>query len=61
MRLDAAIDAFLAHLAVERGLSPATIEAYGRDLASLSETLGDLDVGALDAASLRRQDRKSTL
>lgn len=61
MRIDAATDAFLAHLAVERGLSPATIEAYGRDLASLSETLGDLDVGALDATSLRRHvDRLAT-
>jgi integrase/recombinase XerD len=31
--LDAARDAFLVHAAVERGLSPRTIEAYGRDLA----------------------------
>jgi integrase/recombinase XerD len=31
-RLHAALDAFLAHAAVERGLSPRTIEAYGRDL-----------------------------
>ena len=32
-QLAAAVDAFLASAAVERGLSPRTIEAYGRDLA----------------------------
>ncbi len=31
--LDAAIDGFLVHLRVERGLSPATILGYGGDLA----------------------------
>jgi len=31
--LDAAVDGFLQHAAVERGLSPRTLEAYGRDLA----------------------------
>ena len=30
--LDVAVDAFLRHAAVERGLSPRTLEAYGRDL-----------------------------
>ena len=54
MKLDLAIDAFLAHLAVERGLSQATVEAYGRDLAALAATLGDVSVGAIDAAALRR-------
>lgn len=54
MKLDAAIDAFLAHLAVERGLSPATIEAYGRDLASLADSVGEVAVESVDASSLRR-------
>jgi integrase/recombinase XerD len=34
-----AVDAFLAHAAVERGLSPRTIEAYGRDLARFAAHL----------------------
>jgi integrase/recombinase XerD len=44
-RIDAAIDAFLTHLAVERGLSPRTLEAYGRDLARFA--------GSLEAACVR--------
>jgi len=53
VKLDAAIDAFLSHLAVERGLSQATIEAYGRDLAALAATLGEVDVVRIDPAALR--------
>jgi len=33
--LHAAVDGFLAHASVERGLAPKTIEAYARDLARL--------------------------
>jgi len=51
--LGPAIDAFLAHLAVERGLSPATVEAYGRDLSRLAERLGEIEVTAIDADALR--------
>jgi integrase/recombinase XerD len=36
--LDAAIDAFLLELRVERGLSPLTIAAYGRDLAQFAQS-----------------------
>jgi len=52
--VDSAIDAFLAHLAVERGLSPATVEAYGRDLGFLAQSLGDREVDGIKASDLRR-------
>jgi integrase/recombinase XerD len=35
----ASVDAFLAHAAVERGLAPLTVEAYGRDLARFAAYL----------------------
>jgi len=35
--LEAAVDAYLAHLRVERALSPHTVGAYGRDLAGFVE------------------------
>jgi integrase/recombinase XerD len=38
--LTAAVQAFLAELRVERGLSPLTISAYRRDLAQFAETAG---------------------
>jgi integrase/recombinase XerD len=38
--LDRAIDAYLTFLAVERGLSPATIRAYRADLADFSASRG---------------------
>jgi integrase/recombinase XerD len=37
--LDTALDAFLAHLAVEKGLLPNTIQAYGRDLREYVDNL----------------------
>ena len=51
--LDAAVDAFLAHAAVERGLSPRTIEAYGRDLARLAAYLAA--EGVTRVAGVRRE------
>ena len=47
--LDASLDAFLAHAAVERGLAPRTIEAYGRDLARFAAHLAGAGVGAVGA------------
>jgi integrase/recombinase XerD len=54
MRLDAAIDAFLGHLAVERGLAPATLDAYGRDLAAFSAGLGEAELARIGTEELRR-------
>ena len=39
LELSTAIDRFLRHLAVERGLRPNTLEAYGRDLARFADLL----------------------
>ena len=46
------IDAFLLHLQLERGLSEHTISNYARDLARLSEHLGD----GVDASQITRAD-----
>jgi integrase/recombinase XerD len=54
VELEVAIDAFLTHLAVERGLSPATVEAYGRDLAGLVRSVGAVAVERVDAGAVRR-------
>jgi integrase/recombinase XerD len=51
--LSAAVDAFLAHAAVERGLSPRTIEAYGRDLARFARFLEA--EGVREPAGVRRE------
>ena len=58
MLLSAAIDAFLHYLRAERGLSPRTLLAYGRDLADLKAFLaktgkGDPPVETLDKSLLQ--------
>jgi integrase/recombinase XerD len=48
------IDAFLEMVAAERGASPRTIDAYGRDLESLADFLGGAErVAAATSADLR--------
>ncbi|MFO0571050.1 MAG: tyrosine recombinase [Polyangiaceae bacterium] len=44
MRVDAAVDLYLAHLRVERALSPNTVAGYARDLAKLSGFLDEAGV-----------------
>ena len=51
--LDAAVDGFLQHSAVERGLSPRTLEAYGRDLARFVAFAGQQ--GVRQVAGLERR------
>lgn len=54
--VDGAIDAYLDHLASERGLARRSIEAYGRDLCAFARTLAERGVrrpAAIDAAAIR--------
>ena len=44
-----AVEEFLTHASIERGLSPLTIEAYGRDLARFAEYLEGAQVRSLRA------------
>jgi integrase/recombinase XerD len=46
---------FLAHLAVERNLSPRTVESYGRDLSQFAAWLAEqnLPVASVERATLR--------
>ncbi len=64
--LEAAIDAFLLELRVERGLSPLTIAAYRRDLAQFAASLdrgdwrGDPEPARRFLAALRGAGRRGT-
>ena len=53
VQLSAAVDAYLRHLAEVRRLAPATVRAYGSDLADLVAHTDDPDVGDLDVEHLR--------
>ena len=48
LELSPAVDGFLRHLAVERGLSPRTLDAYGRDLARFADLVEADGVRAVD-------------
>lgn len=47
MLVDAAIDAYLAYVRVEKGLADNTVAAYGRDLAALAASLSRQHVDAI--------------
>jgi integrase/recombinase XerC len=56
VRIDAAIDAFVRQLTLERGLSPQTARAYRGDLldlAAFAEVAGVADTGGVDLELLR--------
>ena len=48
------LEGFLAHLALERRLSPLTVEHYGRDVRDLLRLAGARPVESLDAHDVRR-------
>jgi integrase/recombinase XerD len=53
MQIDAAIDAFLSFVRVEKGLADNTIDAYGRDLTACAASLqrqGVVDVSAVKSS-----------
>lgn len=52
MRIAELIDGFLAHLKAERGLSPNTLEAYGRDLSKFATFAEQVGQEALEDVSL---------
>jgi integrase/recombinase XerD len=54
LRLDEAIDLFLGHLKVERGLARLTLDAYGRDLARFAAFL--IERGRADADDITPLD-----
>ena len=51
MRLERAIEVYLRHVTIERGLSAHTLDAYRRDLAGYAGWMADRDVAELDAVS----------
>src|SRR5689334_17055397 len=59
-RVSALVDAYLSHLAVERRLSPNTVESYGRDLSQLSAAAAGLGrpVESLDRRELEEVVRQ---
>ncbi len=53
LELSTAIDRFLRHLAVERGLRPNTLDAYGRDLCRFADLLERSGVRKVEAIERR--------
>jgi integrase/recombinase XerC len=60
MRISVAVEAFVAHLAAVRRLSPATVRAYRSDLAELTRSTGDSSLDDLDIEVLRQWQWEAT-
>ena len=60
MHVATLVDAYLTHLAVERRLSPNTVESYGRDLSQLAAAAAALErpVASLDRRALEQVVRQ---
>ena len=59
VQVSALVDAYLSHLAVERRLSPNTVESYGRDLSLLRQFAAGL-TGARSRTSIAAASRRSS-
>ncbi|GAA2888155.1 site-specific tyrosine recombinase XerD [Microbacterium esteraromaticum] len=53
MQVDRALDAYLRHVTIERGLSEHTVAAYRRDLAGYAAWLGERGIDTTDAIDPR--------
>lgn len=53
MQVDRALDAYLRHVTIERGLSEHTVAAYRRDLAGYAAWLGEQGIDTTDAIDPR--------
>jgi len=51
MRIERAIDAYLRHVTIERGLSDHTVAAYRRDLAAYRSWLEERGIGEVEAVT----------
>jgi integrase/recombinase XerD len=60
VQLDAGIDAYLAHLRVERGLSRNSLAAYARDLQDLFVHVGELSVADVSTEHILSLFQKTT-
>ncbi|ALJ20966.1 site-specific tyrosine recombinase XerD [Microbacterium sp. No. 7] len=54
MRLDRAVDGYLRHISIERGLSEHTVAAYRRDLAGYVEWLAERGIDDTDDVTAER-------
>ena len=57
MRLDRAVDAYLRHISIERGLSDHTVAAYRRDLGGYVAWLAAQGVAGLGSGDARARRR----